>query len=216
MSEDHPILELIRRRSTREQFDPDRALDTHEIRELVRDASRAPSSFNLQHSRFLAVRRPADKERLCRAAHAQDQVANAAVTFIILGDLRAVEMLPSIMSVAVEHGALPQGKAAAWIRMAREIYADERKARDEAFRSASLSAMTMMYAAEARGMVTAALSGFDVEQVQREFGIQDRYVPVMLLAVGYPCGSESPRMPRLDVSQLLTFDHGPLSGPHER
>ncbi len=65
-------------------------------------------------------------------------------------------------------------------------------------------------------MVTAALSGFDVEQVQREFGVEDRYVPVMLLAVGYPCGSESPRMPRLDVSQVLVFDHGPIPGRHER
>ncbi len=212
MSEDHPILQLIRRRSTREHFDPDRALDTQQIRELVRDASRAPSSFNLQHSRFLAVRRLADKERLRQAAYGQDQVANAAVTFIILGDLRAVEMLPSIMDSAVELGALPQSKAAAWVRLAREIYADEPKARDEAIRSASLSAMTMMFAAEARGMVTAALSGFDVEQVQREFGIEDRYVPVMLLAVGYPCGSESPRMPRLDVSRVLAFDHGPIPG----
>ena len=216
MSEDHPILQLIRRRSTREHFDPDRALDTQQIRELVRDASRAPSSFNLQHSRFLAVRRPADKDRLRQAAYGQDQVANAAVTFIILGDLRAVEMLPSIMDLAVEHGALSQGKAAAWVRMAREIYADERKARDEAIRSASLSAMTMMFAAEARGMVTAALSGFDVDQVQREFEIEDRYVPVMLLAVGFPCGSESPRMPRLELSQVLAFDHGPIAGRHER
>ncbi len=141
MSEDHPILQLIRRRSTREHFDPDRALDTQQIRELVRDASRAPSSFNLQHSRFLAVRRPTDKERLRQAAYGQDQVANAAVTFIILGDLRAVEMLPSIMDSAVELGALPQSKAAAWVRLAREIYADEPKARDEAIRSASLSAM---------------------------------------------------------------------------
>jgi len=210
LSEDHPILQLIRRRSTREHFDPDRALDTQQIRELVRDASRAPSSFNLQHSRFLAVRRLAGKERLRQAAYGQDQVATAAVTFIILGDLRAVEMLPSIMQAAVERGALPQGKAAAWVRMAREIYADECRARDEAFRSASLSAMTMMFAAEARGMVTAALSGFDAEQVQSEFGVEDRYVPVLLLAVGYPCGSESPRMPRLDVSQVLAFDHGPL------
>ena len=84
MSEDHPILQLIRRRSTRGHFDPDRVLDTQQIRELVRDAS--------------------------------------------------------------------------------------------------------------------------------EFGIEDRYVPVLLLAVGYPCGSESPRMPRLDVSQVLAFDHGPIPG----
>ena len=65
-----------------------------EIRELVRDATRAPSSFNIQHWRFVAVRKPEDKERLCRAAYDQKQVEDAAVTFIVLGDTRGVDKLP--------------------------------------------------------------------------------------------------------------------------
>ena len=216
MSDDHPILQLIRRRTTTEHFDPHRGIEEAEIRDLVRDACRAPSSFNIQHTRFLAIRKPADKERLSRAAYGQVQVKHAAVTFIILGDVCAVNSLPSIMEGAVEQGALPQAKAEAWMRMAREIYADEGVARDEALRSGSLSAMTLMFAAEARGMATAALSGFDVEEVRREFGIDDRYVPVMLLSVGYPFGSESPRMPRLEVSKVLGFDHWTASGKRNR
>jgi nitroreductase len=206
LGEDHPILELIRRRTTPERFDPERGLDEGQIRGLVRDAVCAPSSFNIQHWRFVAVRRAADKERLATAAYGQRQVKEAAVTFIVLGDTRGVERLPVIMDAAVESDALPEGKASAWVRMANELYADPAIARDEAIRSASLAAMTLMLAAEARGLYTGALSGFDPERVKREFGIEDRYVPVMLLAVGHAAGSARARMPRLELSDVLRFD----------
>ncbi len=205
----HPVLELIHRRTSAEDFDSQRGLEREQILQLVGDATCAPSSFNIQHWRFVAVRNPTDKERLRQAAYGQEQVARAAVTFIVLGDLRAAETLPSIMAQAVERGAIAAGRAAAWIRMAGEIYADERVARDEAIRSASLAAMTMMLAAEARGLVAGALSGFDSKQVAREFGIEPRYVPVMLVAVGYPAGGPRPRMPRREIGEILAFDRWP-------
>lgn len=206
MQDEHPILELIRKRATVEHFDPERSLDDEAIRDLVRDATRAPSSFNIQHWRFVAVRDEADRQRLCEAAFGQAQVRDAAVTFIVLGDLEGVDCLPGIMEDAVREGALPEGKANAWVEMARKIYSDEAMARDEAIRSASLAAMTLMLAAEARGLAAGALSGFDAARVRREFGIGERYLPVMLLAVGRPLEAASSRMPRLDVDRVLAFD----------
>jgi nitroreductase len=93
--------------------------------------------------------------------------------------------------------------------MARQIYEDTALARDEAIRSASLAAMTLMLSAEARGWASCALTGFDAGAVCREFEIEERYVPVMLLAVGHPLAPPGPRMPRLGVEEVLTFDRGP-------
>jgi len=211
VGEEHPILELIRRRSTVEQFDSTRELDDEQIRALVADATCAPSSFNIQHWRFLAVRRSEDKQRLCEAAYGQEQIKDAAVTFIVLGDPRGVEKLPAILDVAVERGALARGKADAWVGMAEKIYADPTLARDEAIRSASLAAMTLMLAAEARGLASCALSGFDPSRVLREFGIEERYLPVMLLVVGHTVGRSASRMPRLDVAEVLALDRWPAS-----
>ena len=87
------LLRRIRSRVTVESFDPDRELTDDEIRELVADACEAPSSFNMQHWRFIAVRRPEDKAILAEAAYGQRQVVDAAVTFILLGDLNSVEHL---------------------------------------------------------------------------------------------------------------------------
>jgi len=202
-------LELIYRRFSAEEFEPGSTLGPDEIRQLVEDATRAPSSFNLQHWRFVAVRGAEDKRRLMAAAYGQEQVARAAVTFIVLGDTRAVDRLPGIMQAAVQHGAIAEGRAASWLRMAGEIYADARAAREEAIRSASLAAMVLMLAAEARGLAAGALSGFDPERVAREFGIEPRYVPVMLVAVGHPAGRPQERMPRLAVDEVLAFDRWP-------
>jgi nitroreductase len=205
----HPILDLIHRRASAEDFDAARGLDGDEVRRLVEDATRAPSAFNIQHWRFVAVASPAGKARLKRAAYGQEHVARAAVTFIVLGDPQGAERLPAIMETAVERGAIAEGKAAAWIRMTREIYADPGVARDEAIRSASLAAMTMMLAAEARGLVACALTGFDPAVVVREFGIDPRLVPVMLIAVGHPAGPVAPRMPRMAVEDVLVFERWP-------
>ena len=202
----HPFLELIRRRTSVEQFDTQRELTERQIHDLVQDATQAPSSFNIQHWRFVAVRTLADRRRLREAAYGQLQVEQAPVTFIVLGDLDGVDKLPEIMELAVDRGALPEGKAAAWVRMAREIYGDEQLARDEAIRSATLAAMMLMLAAEARGMGSGALSGFDPQRVKREFGIPDRLLPVLLLAVGYPTPHPRRRMPRLTADEVLSFD----------
>jgi nitroreductase len=200
------LLELLRGRVSVERFDPARALDEREIRELVADATSAPSSFNIQHWRFVAIRRPEDKARLREAALGQIQVVDAAVTFIVLGDTQGVDKLPAILDSAVREGTLPEPKAAAWLRMARTLYAEPAAAREEAQRSACLAAMALMLAAQARGLGTVALSGFDVERVRREFEIDVRYIPVLLVAVGHPASVHTARQPRLPLDEVLAFD----------
>lgn len=205
---EHPFIELIRKRYSTEGFDAARALTEEQIRELVEDATQAPSSFNIQHWRFIAVRRMEDRLRLKEAAFGQVQVVQAPVTFIVLGDVRGTEKLPEVMDRAVSRGALPRRKADAWVRMAGKIYADPVVAREEAVRSACLASMVMMLAAEARGLASAPLSGFDVDKVKRMFDIDDRYVAVLLLPVGYPASRTENRQPRLTVDEVLAFDRG--------
>jgi len=51
-----PIITAIDERRTTVVFDPARSIDDAPIAELVRLATRAPTSFNLQNWRFIAVR----------------------------------------------------------------------------------------------------------------------------------------------------------------
>lgn len=201
-------LELIRKRISANMFDANRSLSEDEIKELIEYATQAPSSFNIQHWRFIAVTKTEDKERLKAVAYNQQKVADAAVTFIVLGDLRGHEKLADILQRSIDAGLLNEQLKETWVGMANGMYANEQMARDEAIRSASLAAMTLMIAASAKGLVSGPMIGFDPEGVKREFGISDRYVPVMLLPVGYAAEGNWNRKPRLTVDEVLAFNKG--------
>lgn len=204
------LLELIRTRLTAVSFDVGRGIDDDTIRAIVDDAIQAPSSFNIQHWRFVAVRHAYDRERLAAASYGQRQVADCAVVFIVLGDLRGIERLPEAMRRAVKQGALSEQQAEAWMRSAEAIYADEQMSRDEAIRSCSLASMSLMLSAEARGLCTGALIGFDPAAVKREFTIPEQLLPVMLVTVGWPSEIDQRRKPRFNVDEVLCFDRWTL------
>jgi nitroreductase len=202
-------LELIKQRISANKFDTSRRLSEAEIKDLVYYATQAPSAFNIQNWRFVAVVTKEEKERLKAVAYNQQKVVDAAVTFIVLGDLRGHEKLAQILGRSVEAGILDQKVADRWVRGADSSYSsNERFARDEAIRSAAFAAMTLMIAAQAKGLVSGPMIGFDPEGVKREFNISDRYVPVMLLTVGYEALGNFPRKPRLEVDEVLAFDRG--------
>ncbi len=60
--------------------------------------------------------------------------------------------------------------------------------RDEALRSASLAAMTLMLVAQDQGLLTGSMCGFDLVAVSWEFGLQTDEVPVIFASVGYLAG----------------------------
>jgi nitroreductase len=202
-------LEIIKQRISTNKFDTTRTLSAAEIKELVGYATEAPSAYNIQNWRFVAVTDPEAKERLKAVAYNQQKVVDAAVTFIVLGDLRGYERLPEILKPMVDGGLMKQAAADGWANMAISSYsASEQFARDEAIRSAAFAAMTLMIAAEAKGLATGPMIGFDPEGVKREFDISDRYVPVMLLTLGYSAPGNWPRKPRLGVDDVLAFNQG--------
>ncbi len=202
-------LQLIKQRISANKFDPNRKLSDDEIRELVSYATEAPSAYNIQNWRFVALTKTEDKERLKAVAYKQQKVVDAAVTFIVLGDLRGYEKLPEILNRAVEAGILKEQVVDGWVKGAAGAYSNnEQFARDEAIRSAAFAAMTLMIAAQAKGLVSGPMIGFDPAGVKREFDISDRYVPVMLLTVGYEAPGNFPRKPRLGVEQVLAFGRG--------
>lgn len=201
-------LETINQRISANRFDPDKPLSRAEIGELVTCATQAPSSFNLQHWRFVAVTERPDKERLKAVAYGQQKVVDAAVTFIVLGDLKAHIKLPDILAQAVKAGIFDQATADNMVGMANQMYANPSAQRDEAIRSASMAAMTLMLAAQAKGLVSGPMIGFDPEGLKREFQITERYLPVMLIAVGHPAPGNWPRKPRLSLDDVLAHGTG--------
>jgi nitroreductase len=202
----HTIGDLIEQRASANHFDASRALENGQIEELVRLATRAPSAYNFQNWKFIAVRSAAAKARLRAVSHGQRKVSEAAVTFIICGTLAAHEGLPAALRPSVEAGFMSPDFAGGWVAMAEASHRGQPQLqRDEALRSASLAAMTLMLAAEGMGLASSALSGFDAAGVAREFGLADSELPVMLVTVGYAAPGNWPQKPRKPLAEVLEF-----------
>jgi nitroreductase len=205
------FLKVLNERTSAEHFDSATPISVQEIKELISEACQAPSSFNIQHWRFIAVTDERMRERLkgTTIAPNQERVTSAPLICLILGDLNGHKRLKGILDETVHAGLLPREVADLWFTMANDMYgSDPRVARDEAIRSGSLAAMALMLAAGNRGYVTCPI-GFNPVQVMEILSISDHYVPVMMLAVGRPASGNTPRRPRLSVDQVLAFNISP-------
>lgn len=83
--------------------------------------------------------------------------------------------------------------------------------RDEAIRSASLAAMTLMLAAQSRGWATVPMIGFDSEAVSQLVNLKSNYIPVMLMPLGYKKDDPKPRAYRRPIEEVVRMNT--LDGP---
>lgn len=199
----NPTIALIEKRSSANRFDASHALSDTEIEDLARLATRAPSAYNLQNWRLIAVRSLEAKARLRMLAHGQAKVEDAAVTFIVCGVLPDPWTIQGRLLPSVKAGFMPAEMPSAWEAGAITQYGDPRVARDEAVRSASLAAGTLVLAATALGLVSGPMVGFDAEGVRGEFGLEADELPVMLVAVGRPAPGNWPQKPRRPLVEVL-------------
>ena len=111
----------------------------------------SPSSFNLQHWTFIAVREPDIKEKIQQAAWGQEQVGTCLVLLVICGKLNAYQDAPEIYQYA------SQGVQEKVLPMIKNFYdSKDQLQRDEAIHNASLAAMILMLAAHNRGWANGA------------------------------------------------------------
>ncbi|MGC6371936.1 nitroreductase family protein [Pseudomonas sp. K2I15] len=200
------IAEVIKSRISANSYDTERQLTDEQIAELINLATHAPSAFNLQNWRFVAVRSTEAKARLLPLAFGQQKVVEAAVTFIVCGTLNPHETLPAALKPSVDAGIIDQSIYDMWVGAAQGMYQENPQLqRDEAIRSGSLAAMTLMLAAKGQGLVSTPMIGFDQSAVTTEFGLSATEVPVMLVTVGYPGTTNWPQKPRKAVNDVLQF-----------
>lgn len=200
----HPVLDLMSARTSVDKFDPGFELDDAALQTLVFHATEAPSAYNLQNWRFIAVKSPERKQVLAQAAYGQRKVAEAATTFIVCGRMDAHLELGLTLLPFHEEGHLSEEELVAWVSDAQAVFdGDPEKQRDEAIRSASMAAMNLMLAAQAMGLATAPVGGFDSDALRQRFDLRASDLPVMLIAVGKPAVGNWPRKRRRPVADVL-------------
>lgn len=212
------FMEMLSQRHAVEQFDPTASIARSEIENLVQEASQAPSTFNLQHWRFIAITDRQIRARLSTATIQpnRQRVVDASVVFVILGDLEAHRSLPEILEQSVQAGALARETADLWIGTANQLYgAHPQLAREEAVRSVSLAGMVLMLSASNLGFASCPI-GFAPDPLREILRTSDRYAPLMMIAVGRNASNSRTRRPRRPLKQILSFDEFTEFGADEK
>jgi nitroreductase len=198
------VIDCILSRTAAKYYDTSATLSDDVIRDLVRIGTTAPTSFHLQNWRFIAVRSREAKARLRPIAWDQPATTDAAVTFIVCGQLVETNVIPERLAPLVAAGVMPASMVPDWEIPARNLYmAYPQRRRDEAVRSATFGAAAMIYAARSLGLGSTPMIGFDADAVHREFGLAADEVPVMLLSVGPERAGNWAQKPRRPVAEVL-------------
>lgn len=139
------VIDCILSRSAPKYYDPSATLNYNQIQELVKIATTAPTFFHLQNWRFIAVRTRETKARLSSIAWNQAASTDAAVTFILCGPLADTNLITERLAPVVAAGMMSKTIVSEWEISARGLYmANPQTQRDEAIRSATFGAGTMM------------------------------------------------------------------------
>ncbi|WP_240417992.1 nitroreductase family protein [Paenibacillus periandrae] len=184
--------EVIRSRHSVRRYERGVVIPEAEWNEILELALQAPSSWNLQHWRFLTIQEQVNKDRLLPIAYNQQQVSDASVNVVVLGDLEA-----NLVAPAVFEKATPEIREM-MLGQINGAYANNPSlGKDEAIRNASLAAMQLMLAAKAKGYDSVPMGGYNPQALIKEFNIPERYIPVMIISIGKAAapGRASDRLP---------------------
>lgn len=178
--------DVIRERRSVRHYQPDVKISREEIKEMLAEATLAPSSSNLQPWRFLVIDDQALKEKLLPIAFNQQQVVDASAIIAVLGDYEGYKQAENIYGAAVEKGFMSDEVKNTLEGNIERRYADREREliKRIALVDGGLVSMQFMLVAKARGYDTVPMGGYNMEEFKEAFHLTDRYEPIMLIAVG--------------------------------
>jgi nitroreductase len=200
----------IRERRSINFFEAGRELPESTLRELLELANLAPSSFNLQPWKVIAVRDQEKKKILRACAMGQPKAEEASCVLIMVADPRGVEEnIEKMLASWVSLGYLKAEMREDIRKMAMDLYGppDSIKRRLFAVKNTGLFAMNLMLAAKGMGLETHPMDGMDEACIKREFGIREDCDIPMLVAVGWlrPGVKLLPRSFRRNIGEFVKF-----------
>lgn len=179
-----PFHAIIGERRATRHF-TDEPVPEEAITEILRDASQAPSGYNLQPWRFLVVREMENRRKLRAAAFDQEKITEAPVVIVALAPRNGWrERIDEVFAEKVRRGALP-AEGIEKMKQTASGFIDSFQPPAIWLNRHTMIAFTfLMLAAEAHGWDTAPMEGFDPGAVRKAFNLPTDTEVVALLAIG--------------------------------
>ncbi len=190
------------RRSVKE-YDATHNLTKEEEKKLFEATIQAPTSFNIQHWRFVVLRNSALREKIRKEfGNDQAQMTDASLLVLFTADVKAWKKNPDrywenapkeVADLLVNWmGPFHEGKDALQ--------------RDEAQRSIGMAMQTLMLAAKDMGYESCPMIGFDSEKVAELINLPNDYVMGPMVAIGKGTKEPWPKPGQLPLNELMVED----------
>lgn len=178
---------LTERRSIR-KYDPNVKISKDELEKILNETMRAPSSMNMQPTRFFVVESAEFKEKLRPVLYGnQLQLDTSSAMICMFTDLHKYEYAEKIFDTAVEKGIMPTEVRDRQMRSINNMLDDldlKQTERTGIF-DGGLIAMQLMLVAKAHGYDTCPIGGFRHHKLAEVFGLdEERYKPLLIISIG--------------------------------
>ncbi|MGE7021611.1 nitroreductase family protein [Solibacillus cecembensis] len=180
------ISTLIQERRSVRKYDPNFKIEKEEILEMLKEATFAPSTSNLQPWEFIVFQNPEVRKDLRAIAYNQEQIETASAVIAVLGDKEFYKNIDSVYDSMSQRGYINDASKEVLVGNAKKVYpiAPEEARKNLATFDSGLAAMQFMLIAKERGYATGPMGGFDKVKFSERFNITDRYFPIVLITLG--------------------------------
>lgn len=205
------LLDAITQRKTIKLFQRGVSIPRETLSEMLALAQLAPSKANLQPWRFVIVDEAEQKNQLTDiVAFNGPPCESASAVIIVLADLQYDRLFEAIIDTSIEQGCLHQGFKQPGLNFMNQMHSalNAQEIREQVCIDTSLAAMQLMLIAKDKGYDTHAIGIFDKTAVMQRFAIDsERYVPVMLIAIGKAAVPPIPSA-RLVLDYTVSWNNG--------
>jgi nitroreductase len=193
------VIDAIKTRRSIKAFDPNHRMTLTEVKQLISMAMLAPTAFNIQHWRFVAVEDADLRAEIQAVSWNQGQVTEASLLLVLVADVQAWQKDPNRYWKDA-----PQAVADFLVPAIKQYYTGHEQAqRDEAMRSCGMAAMNIMLAAKEMGYDTCPMDGFDFDAVAKLLNLPADHIPTMFVTVGKGIKEAWPRGGQLSINEVL-------------
>jgi len=177
---------VMHERKSVRKYDANYKIPQAELKELLTEATTAPSSSNLQPWRFLVIQDATVKKELRQIANNQEQIETASAIIAVLGDTEMYKNVEEIYTKNFEQGYMDEATKNSMIENSLKLYPNLPKEilKNIATFDAGLISMQIMLLAKDMGYDTVTMGGFNKEAFAKHFELADHLVPIVLIAIG--------------------------------
>ncbi|MEM6553779.1 MAG: nitroreductase family protein [Planctomycetota bacterium] len=198
-------LDAIYQRRAVKHFDPEHTMPDDVLTKLLEATIQSPTSFNIQHWRFVVVKDKALRQKVRELGNDQAQITDASVLIIMTADIKAWTKDPQRYwaNAPQEVSDLLVG----WMGPFHE--GREQLQRDEAMRSMGMAMQTLMLAAKAEGYDSCPMIGYDFDAVAPLINLPPDHAIGPLVVLGKKTKDSWPKPGQLPLSEVVIEDGFP-------